>query len=321
VRHAAHLRRGFSLIEMMAVVVFTGIVLVAAVDFYLDLATASNAATELTRTGRRGVALLDKLARDLETAYLVKRPEETDPFEHPWVFVAESRESSAGADHLRFVRRGRAARLTDAHEADLEVVAYALVASEEREGAYDLLRWSSPRLPEGLDRTFPQPDDEGAFVLARDVDTFGVRFLDEEGAWHDTWDSSQMIESSELPIAAEISVAVLGGETVDEELDEFPLEHRADVLVKRVAIPMRPVDLSELLSADAREEEEEEDEEECVTVDECRVRNPEAFSNLDARTTQSLDSVGERCWRDQAAGLPGSITGNVQDCEDEGPEE
>ena len=307
---------GFSLIEMMAVVLFTGIVLVAAVDFYLDLAAASRNATELTRTGRRGVALLDRLARDLETAYLVKKPEEVDPLDHPWIFVAEGHGSDHGSDHLRFSRRGRTPRLDDAQEADLEVVAYALVASEEREDAFDLVRWSTPHLPEGLDRSYPAPDDEGAFVLARDVGAFGVRFLDEEGGWRDTWDSSQIVESSELPRAAEISVAVLD-ETYDE-LSEF--RDPPAVLTRVIAIPMRPIDLSELLASTEREEEEE-DEEECVTVDECRGRNPDAFALLDSATLATLGSIGDQCWSAHAASFPAEVTSAIQNCADPEPDE
>jgi type II secretory pathway component PulJ len=304
-------RAGFSLIEMMAVVLFTGIVLVAAVDFYLDLAAASRGATDLSRTARRGVALLDKLARDLETAYLVKKPEERDPFEHPWVFVAESRSSDHGSDHLRFSRRGRIPRLDDAQESDLEVVAYSLVASEERDGAFDLVRWSSPRLPDGLDRTYPTPDDEGAFVLARDVGAFGVRFLDEEGAWHDAWDSSQLVESSELPSAAEITVAVLPEGLDPEFSDDFAPPAPSEVLSRVVVIPMRPVDLEELLGSEAPGEDDDEDD--CVTVDECRARNPEVFENVDV---PGLDLVGDGCWSDHAGSFPAAVLSSVQGCQD-----
>jgi len=309
----SRLRAGFSLIEMMAVVLFTGIVLVATVDFYLDLAASSRTATDLTRTARRGVALLDKLARDLETTYLVQRPEETDPFEHPWVFVAETRASDHGADHLRFSRRGRTARLDDAHEADLEVVAYSLVASEDRDGAFDLIRWSSPRLPEGLERTYPVPGDEGAFVLAHDIGAFGVRFLDEEGAWHDDWDSSQLIESSELPVAAEISVAVLD-ETFDPEFTaEFDSPVPAELFSRVVALPMRPIDLSEILTA----EEEDDEDPECVTVGECRALNPELFDSIDPNSFDGdINSLLNSCWSESAFEIQPFLSGPVVGCED-----
>lgn len=207
----------------------------------------------------------------------------------------------------------------DAHEADLEVVAYALVASEDRDGAFDLVRWSSPRLPEGLDRTYPSPDDEGAFILARDVGVFGVRFLDEEGAWHDTWDSSQLVESSELPAAAEISVAVLEEDFDPELADDFDLPAIGEILSRVVAIPMRPIDLSELLTARASDDEDEDDEE-CLTVGECRARNPKAFSNIDPATLEIVNGLLDLCWSEHGGTIQPNLASAVQGCEDPEPE-
>ena len=58
-RHAA-----FTLIEVLAVVLLTGIVISIALSFYLDLSRASNRAAEQTRGTRRAATLLDRIARD-----------------------------------------------------------------------------------------------------------------------------------------------------------------------------------------------------------------------------------------------------------------
>jgi hypothetical protein len=197
--------------------------------------------------------------------------------------------------------------MDDAHESDLEVVAYAMVASEDRDGAFDLVRWSSPHLPDGLDRSYPRPEDEGAFILAHDVGAFGVRFLDEDGAWHDTWDSSQLIESSELPLAAEISIAVLD-ETFDRELAaDFGDARPAEILTRVVALPMRPIDLSEILSGETEDQEPA-----CITVGECRARNPEAFAGIDA---DELTDILDSCWIDHLD----LVSEDVEDCDDPEP--
>ena len=198
-----HARRaGFSLIEVLAVVLLTSIVIGVALNHYVNLSRASQRATEHTRGIRRATAVLDRIARDLESTVLVAKEPEMDPLDHPWIFLGESRRSDVGADHLKFVTRGHRPRRTAAHESDLEIVAYSLRHAEE--GNFELLRWSSPRLPESLDREIPNDESQGAVLLASDVVSFGVRFIDEFGGESSSWDSSQLTESSELPLAVDI---------------------------------------------------------------------------------------------------------------------
>ncbi len=195
------------MIELLAVVGFTAVLMLFAVNFYIEITRASEAATARTRDSRRAIALLDRIARDLEAAVLVRKPDEVDPLYHPWVFLAEDRGGDEGAEHLKFTTRSRVLRSTAHHESDLEVVSYAL--REGDDGGLELLRWSSPRLPEELDRTFPESEADGAVLFAEGLASFGVRFMDEEGQWNSEWDSSTLVDSSELPLAAEISVAIL----------------------------------------------------------------------------------------------------------------
>jgi type II secretory pathway component PulJ len=266
---------GFTLIELIAVVGFTAVLLVFAANFYLEITRASGAATARTRDSRRAVALLDRIARDLEATVLVRKPEDVDPLFHPWVFLAEDRDGEEGAEHLKFVTRSRVLRSTALHESDLEMVSYALREGEG--GGLELLRWSSPRLPEELDRSFPAGEAEGTELFAADLASFGVRLLNESGEWASQWDSSTLVESSELPLAAEISVAVLSeGDRLEEE--EEPRVH-----VRRVLLPVRPLDLEALLGIEKEsdeEDEEDDDEDSGMTVGECIELNSEAFAEL-----------------------------------------
>jgi hypothetical protein len=253
-------RAGFSLLEILAVVLLTSIVIGVALNHYVNLSRASQRATEHTRGIRRATAVLDRIARDFESTVLVAKEPEMDPLDHPWIFLGESRRSDVGADHLKFVTRGHQPRRTAAHESDLEVVAYSLRPGED--AYFELLRWSSPRLPESLDREIPSDESQGAVLLVGDVASFGVRFIDELGEQTSSWDSSQLIESSELPLAVEIELALLDPEG-DPDAEPQPYS-------RRVVLPVRPLDMQELLDpnslvsggagSEADEEAEEGDE-------------------------------------------------------------
>ena len=255
-------RAGFSLLEVLAVVLLTSIVIGVALNHYVNLSRASQRATEHTRGIRRATAVLDRIARDFESTMLVAKKPETDPLDPPWIFLGESRRSEVGADHLKFVTRGHRPRRTAVHESDLEIVAYSLRHAEE--GDFELLRWSSPRLPESLDREIPNDETQGAVLLAGDVASFGVRFIDELGGQTSSWDSSQLTESSELPLAVEIEVALLDPEG-DPDAEPRPYS-------RRVVLPVRPLEMQELLDpnslvsggegGEADEEREREREEE-----------------------------------------------------------
>ncbi len=237
-------RAGFTLIEVLAVIFLTTLLLGVALDFYVDLSNASTRAAETTRELRRATAILDRVARDLESAMLLTKPPELDPLLHPWVFVAEPRHSEEGADQVKFVSRGRPRLRAEGHESDLSMVAYVLRQSPDEEG-YELLRWSSPRLPESLDRDFPYAEDPGIALLAEGIERFGIRFLAEDGVWVDRWDSSQIVDSSELPLAAEIAVALVPDQwDAWDDLAPEPLVHK-----RRVRIPVRPLDMAALLEA------------------------------------------------------------------------
>ena len=235
----AHAFEGFTLLEVLAVMLLTSIVMGVALNFYVDLSRASRRAADHTREIRRAVAILDRMARDFEATLLVRKPAEDDPIGHPWLFLAESATSEIGADHVKFMTRNHRPRDTTSHESDLAVVSYTTRRNDR--GDLELLRWSSPRLPEGLDRDFPSPLDHVPALLSDEVDAFGVTFLDAGGAWKDTWDSSQLVESSELPAAVKIRVAMLTA-------DGSP----AVTYERQVLLPVRPLDLEVLLDPEAQ---------------------------------------------------------------------
>jgi hypothetical protein len=272
----------------MAVVLLTGIVLGAAADSYLDLSGASRIALERSREAREAVALLDRMARDLEGAVLVAKPEGDERLGHPWLFYAEADSEVEGARRLKFVTRSHRPRATDAPESDLAVVAF--VADSGDDGTLVLRRALSPTLGDELDRTFPRDERDGADVLADHLARFGMRFLTEEGALEASFDSTGIVHTDQLPLAVEIELA-FAREDEEGTLVEGPLYAR------QVKLPLRPLDLAgELGVADeeaAADEEEGDETADGMTVQECLAKNPAILSELDV-PPEVLDSIREQ---------------------------
>jgi type II secretory pathway pseudopilin PulG len=239
---------GFTLIEVLAVILLITLVLGVALDFYVDLSNASTRASESTRSIRRATAILDRVAADFE--------------------------------------RGPVS--------DFEMVSYVLHPSEDRD-AFELHRWSSPSLPEGLDRGFPSAEDPASLLLAEGVIEFGVQFQAADGEWQDSWDSSQLLESGELPAAVEIRVGL--------EAPRQSLDGQAPLYQRLVLLPMPPIDLEVLLdpatyaSGAGDEGEESEDEDltlaDCVDLDMLSANAQEAMMGLSPDVVAEIDRLRE----------------------------
>jgi hypothetical protein len=277
-------------------------VLTAMINLYLDLTNQTREALASTREVRRAGGVLDRIARDLEAAVLVKKPEALDPLLHPWLFFAEGR-GSAGADRLRFQARNHRPRLGAGHESDRVELAYWLSPAEEGEG-FDLLRWASaaPPVPP-LPRSFPRRDDPGVEVLSSGVAFFAVQLQDADGVWHGAWDSWSPAQSSLLPIAARVQLALLPDPA---SADPALVEEEPELFTRPLVLALDPLDLEKVLTGEASEEEdEEEDDVACVTVAECVARNPAVFEQLFATNPDArgiIDSMAGQCWSDHGGG-------------------
>jgi len=320
----SRLRLGFSLIEMLAVMLLVSIVFFAAANFYRQLSSASARAADLTRSARRAVSLLDRVARDLESTLLVKKPDGTDALDHPWLFLGESEPGGNGAERLKFVTRSPNPRSSEGSESDLAVVSWLLLRDED--GDLTLRRGSVPRLPESLDRDFPPAEE--TFLVARGLSSFGVRFMNQDGEWKSAWDSSQLADADDLPIAAEIEVGILPPDAAATQDGVAP---EAELYTRRVLLPVRPLDMKALVTGeesqekaakdedgdgvpDEPEEGEEEEAQACVTVRQCLARNPQAAEAAASfGLSEVLESIGDQCFSTVAGSLPPGLT--VQGCE------
>jgi type II secretory pathway component PulJ len=230
-------REGFTLIEVMGVVALIGFVFFVALNFYTELARATTRASDHTRGVRRASGILDRVARDIEGAFLMVKPADMDPFAFPWIFLGQTRLGGDASDRLKFITRNHDPTRTDSAETNIAMVAYITESAED--DSISLYRWSSPRLPDSLDKDFPREGDEGAYLLAEGLRYFGFYFLNEEGESRSEWDSSTVIDSSSLPLAVEIQLSLMPD---GEEVEEEPPVYR-----RRVLIPVRPIDLVALL--------------------------------------------------------------------------
>ncbi len=301
-------RRGFTLVEMLFVLLFPTIVMTLALRTYMQLSRQTTAAAALTETRRRAALALDRVARDLQSAVLVVKPPETDPLAHPWLFLAEPGVAGDGAERIKFDSRANRPRGGVAHESDLAVVAF-WTAPDDRGEALELLRWSQPQLPESLDLGFPRRDDPGVQVLVEDVAHFSVRLLDDKGEWTDRWNSSTLERSGQLPIQAELSLALWEADAEDHSFESEP-----EPLRRRVLLPIRPL---ELHPPEAELAQEGDQEEECITVAQCRERNADLFDAVgagDPTYAGLLDALAQECFAEQASTL-GLTLDQVEGCQ------
>jgi type II secretory pathway component PulJ len=309
-------RAAFTLLEVLAVILLTAIVLGVALSYYVDLSRASTRAADGTRILRRATAVLDRVAHDYQRVVLVTKPAETDPNEHPWIFLGESRRDGSLSDRLKFVTRGHQPRTTATRESDLEVVAYSVREAEDGD-SIEILRWSSPELPERLDREVPDDEEDGAVLLADGLAGFGVKFLDEASDSLPTWDSSQIAQSGQLPVAVEIQVALADPDDPEAEPETFS---------RRVLLPLRPLDLEELLDPNSAvgggsgEDEEGEEGEEgdedaqcsegpCGGLTVCQAVN--CTSDLGPSVATLLSEIGTQPFCRWRGRLPASLSAMI----------
>jgi type II secretory pathway component PulJ len=239
---------GFTLLEVLAVVLLTALVIGVALDNYVNLTRATERASRHSLGVRRAVALLDRMARDFESVILVRKPAELDPESHPWLFTGEQRHSELGADRLKFITLAHRSRSSTAHVSDLLTVVYCLRSSEDGE-SYDLLRWTSPRLPDPGSNLHDMPCDEdsGARLLSDSLYDFGVTFLGEAEDAR-SWDSTQLVDSGELPQAVRIQLA-FANDLPDRDPDAF--EDTPRIYSRTVPIRVLPLDREELHDPDS----------------------------------------------------------------------
>lgn len=275
-------RSGFTLIEVMAAVVLSAIVITIAVSFQINLGSATDAARERLRTQRQAVALLDRLARDLASTYFISPSKRVIAGVNPWVFLTgRDFVDDDHSDKIKFITRNHQPQNLDGHASDLAVVAYYLTEEPDRPG-YKLMRWRKIRMPMAYDASFPAPDNEYADVIGENLASFSLSMIDASGSEVPEWDSDRKRGKHSLPIAVRIKISMLDPADLDpdyerdfdqeaedefdrdefndgyadEEEDDLEIDDEADgeertVYSKLVILPLRPLDWA-FLESEAR---------------------------------------------------------------------
>ena len=241
-RHAERRNLGFTLLEVLAAIFLTSIISAFVVGFYINISDSSSRATKIMREAITATAILNRIARDLDAASLIVKPEEADPLDHPWYFVAESDRSFDGSDRIRFISRSHTPLAGSTHTSDLIQVAYQVVSEED--DSLSLYRWTLPSLPEGYDPSFPRIDDEGSFIVAEGLASLELFFMTPDGEWVDVWDSTQIERSGELPMAVLIDLSLLPDE-IYEDQEEDDWRH----YTRQINLRIRPLNLEQMALA------------------------------------------------------------------------
>ena len=298
-------RAGYTLIEILAAFFLMTVLLTLVMGIFVENGRQREAAIELMRERLSSTGALEQLASDLEAAIFVGRAPDVDPGDHPWRFLAVD-PGEYGSTALRFVTQNVARDRLAEHASGWAEVAYFL--EEDADGELVLWRWRSPRPPSDLTRGFPDSRSPGSMRLAVGVASFGVRWLDPEGEWLDEWESTFRPPEQALPEAAEIFL-VLMRRAREGESEDGALEIPGILQTKRVAIPMRPLDVAALVELGQDGDVEEAD---CYTLAACLDEGDSSwYQDLlaadcdgDDELCSLLDNPSSVCWSEIESARP-----------------
>ena len=248
-RRIAPRRAGFTLIEIVGAFFLMVVVLVFMTGIFVENRRQRDAATEMMKERLSASSALALMAADIEAAVLVTPAPGVDPGNHPWQFIGED-DGEFGSTSIRFVTQNAPAMNASEHAASWVEVSYFL--EEDEEGQLELWRWRSARPPAEATRGFPDSLDAGSARVAVGISDFGVRWLDSEGEWVDSWDSTYQSTSKMLPDAAEITISFFraarrGEQEDDETASEFSTVVPGLLRTQRVTLVMRPLDVNALI--------------------------------------------------------------------------
>lgn len=210
---------GFTLIELMAVIMLTVLITAAVNHIFANLSRSSQRAIVRTKAVRQATAVLDHIARDLQESFLIAKPPEVDPLNHPWLFFSEE---DGDSDRILFFTRNHHPRGGDPRDWDLTKVAYFLAPDEDNTGS--LWRWIEPGIPAEYEKEFPDIWDPGVSLVSQNVKSLHFYFRNAVSTdWEPGWDSSQLENAGQLPLAVLIEVTMDDVYTADSTGNEDPL--------------------------------------------------------------------------------------------------
>lgn len=293
---ASRARLGFTLIEIVGAFFLMVMILGFITGMFIENGRQRDTARELMRERLSAIAALDLIAADLEGAIMVVPGGDEAQRDNPWIFLADE-SGEVGARRLRFTTQNGPQTLAEHGSSRVEVAYFLEVdadspAADEDQEEIVLWRWRSQRPPAEASSRFPDSTTPGAVRIAEGISDFGVEFVDGNGDQVQDWDSSVLPADLTLPEQATVSLTLLRKPRLGESPDgasRIPGHPH----VRRIVLPMRPIDVQALI---ALATDEETDAECRKTIGECSEDAPVWYNNL-------LQSRCEGNAADEDAGL------------------
>jgi len=197
--------RGLTLLEVLIAISVLSLIAMLIYGAFSVITKGKQVTTQLAERYRVGRVAMNRIARELSTAYLSAHVAATPSLNvRATAFVGTARRVDFNAfAHRRIVK--------DSHESDQCELSYFTATHPKDNKILDLAR-REQMIPDD------QPGKGGVVqILADDIDTFSLRYLDPlTGLWTDTWDStSPAANFNRLPLQIEINLVLKGGPSAE----------------------------------------------------------------------------------------------------------
>ncbi len=205
-------RAGFTLLEVMMALVITGLVLTMVYSSFSAVMETRERVTAATDTNMTARLVLSRMAREIESAFIVQRAQDSPPESRYTHFEGGQDEiDGLAADRISFTTFAHTKRGVDADESDQGIISYEGGLFPSDDGGEDtlaLIRREWRRVaPAGETQTYkPVP-----LPIAEGIEGFRLRFLEEGGDWVTEWNSTDLRTLDTLPAAVEITLSLADG--------------------------------------------------------------------------------------------------------------
>ena len=197
-------RDGFTLLEILVVIVITAVLVGAAVTAFRDVNRHTRGIGAGLERERAVKTFLDRLERELSSTMMWKRQEDTNPLEHPWLFAGfDGYEAETDTDAIKFITYAPSRAAGNSYDTGIRMVSYGV--REDEEGRLVLHRFEEP-VPRGASKAIQV--ENGSPVL-EDIELFDLAFHDpKSGVWLQSWDSTQIQQLDRVPAEVRATITV-----------------------------------------------------------------------------------------------------------------
>ena len=193
------LQHGFSLVEVVLSVAILVILAMGASQLLRNSFDMKFALSETNKVTHRMDRVMQRLARDIEHAYIVSSKDELrfSPSRRGKTIFKIPR---SGGERLELTTMSKQPFRKNAKESDVTYVVYEIKKSDVFNGRADLYRGESPFLPDDLQQDPPME------VLAHQIKSLSVKAWDGDRWSESGWDSSSGDTVDRIPYMVQVKV-------------------------------------------------------------------------------------------------------------------